>query len=1081
MKKVFLFFLVAFSSVAQNPLWLRYPSVSPDGKFIAFSFKGDIYKVEAQGGKAVRLTTNPAYDTQPIWSPDSKKIAFVSDRDASFKKLFVVDASGGVAKQLSFHSSSVEPQYFSADSKKIFYTSQVETSAQNALFPFSRYEQLYEVSVEGGAPKLASLVPMQNINLNQNGQKILYIDVKGHENQWRKKHTSSVARDVWFYDFKSNKRQQITDFKGEDRNPVFAKNEQEFFFLSERNGSFNVFKGEISDPKKVTQLTFFKENPVRFLSSSKENLLCFSFDGEIYTLKEGENPKKINIEIQNDVDDNQIKNLNFSSGASSVAASPDGKQVAMTIRGDVFVTLSDYSTTKQITSTPEAESGLSFSPDGKTLVYSSYRNGYWDLYQATLKRNEDLNFANAMLIEEQKLIDDKTEKTFPQFSPDGKEIAFVKDRRQIAVYNLETKKTRIITDKKYHLERNGYMNFSWSPDSKWFVIQYVAREHSPYSDIGIVSAKGGEDIFNITDSGYFSLNPSWALDGEAILFKTDRYGMRNHASWGSMYDQMIVFLTQEAYDKFKMNKEEFEFYTEQEKFLAEEKKKDEKSSSKDEKSEKDKEKSDKKDKIKEIKIEFDNIDSRIVRLTPNSSNLGDAIITKDGKKLYYLSSFESGYDIWVYDLREKSTKLLNKLNGNALSFSMDKEGKNIFILGGQKMQILEIPSEKIKNISYNATFKLDLQKERQAMFSFMRNEVPKRFYVTDLHGVKWDKLCDNYQKFLPYINNNYDFADLLSEILGELNVSHTGGGYRPLYQNSQATGRLGIFATHTQKGLVVDEIVVGSPLNNHQSKVEKGVIIEEINQNKITLEEDFNQYLEGKTGQKILLSLYNPKNNERWQEVVKPISNSVWQDLLYKRWIKNRQDDVEKWSNGKLGYVHIPSMGDDSFRSVYADALGKYNQKQGMVIDIRYNGGGRLHEDIEVFFSGKKYLTQKIQGEKYGEMPSRRWNKPSIMLMCEADYSNAHGTPWVYKHLGLGKLIGKPVPGTMTTVNWVTLQDPSLYFGIPVVGYEKAGGGYLENDELHPDINADLDLDKAILGEDTQLKKAVEELMKQIN
>lgn len=160
---------------------------------------------------------------------------------------------------------------------------------------------------------------------------------------------------------------------------------------------------------------------------------------------------------------------------------------------------------------------------------------------------------------------------------------------------------------------------------------------------------------------------------------------------------------------------------------------------------------------------------------------------------------------------------------------------------------------------------------------------------------------------------------------------------------------------------------------------------------------------------------------------------------------------------------------------------GKYYQKDGIVIDIRYNGGGRLHEDIEVFFSSKKYLQQEVRGKDYSEMPSRRWNKSSIMLMTEADYSNAHGTPWVYKTMKLGKLVGMPVPGTMTSVNWVTLQDPTVYFGIPVVGYRTAEGTYLENAQLEPDVKAPLDLHKAINGDDTQLEVAVKELLKEID
>ena len=201
-----------------------------------------------------------------------------------------------------------------------------------------------------------------------------------------------------------------------------------------------------------------------------------------------------------------------------------------------------------------------------------------------------------------------------------------------------------------------------------------------------------------------------------------------------------------------------------------------------------------------------------------------------------------------------------------------------------------------------------------------------------------------------------------------------------------------------------------------------------------------------------MISIYNPQSKERWEEVVMPVTNGQLNGLLYKRWVKQRAADVEKWSKGRLGYVHIQSMGDDSFRTVYSDILGKYNNCEGIVIDTRFNGGGRLHEDIEILFSGQKYFTQVVRGREACDMPSRRWNKPSIMLQCEANYSNAHGTPWVYKHQKIGKLVGMPVPGTMTSVSWETLQDPSLVFGIPIVGYRLPDGSYLENTQLEPDV-----------------------------
>ena len=271
------------------------------------------------------------------------------------------------------------------------------------------------------------------------------------------------------------------------------------------------------------------------------------------------------------------------------------------------------------------------------------------------------------------------------------------------------------------------------------------------------------------------------------------------------------------------------------------------------------------------------------------------------------------------------------------------------------------------------------------------------------------------------------------------------------------------------------------PFDHARSKVKAGNIIEKIDGQEITPESDYSVLLNGKARKKTLVTLYNPQTKERWEEVVVPVSNGVMSDLLYARWVKQRAADVDKWSNGRLGYVHIESMGDDSFRSVYSDILGKYNNREGIVIDTRINGGGRLHEDIEILFSGKKYFTQVVRGREACDMPSRRWNKPSIMVQCEANYSNAHGTPWVYSHQKIGKLVGMPVPGTMTSVSWETLQDPTLVFGIPVIGYRLPDGSYLENSQLEPDIKVANSPETVVKGEDTQLKAAVDELLKEID
>ncbi len=1071
--------LVAASSYAATPLWLRDVQISPDGTEIAFCYKGDIYKVPANGGTATQLTTQASYECSPIWSPDSKQIAFASDRNGNFD-LFVMSADGGAARRLTTHSASEIPSTFTTDGNYILFSASIQDPANSALFPTSAMTELYKVPVTGGRTEQVLGTPAEMVCFDKSGKTFLYQDRKGFEDEWRKHHTSSITRDVWLYDSENGKHTNLTAHAGEDRNPVFAPDGQTVYFLSERDGStFNVYSFPISSPQSLKTVTHFKTHPVRFLSMGSNGTLCYTYDGEIYTQKQGDKPQKVKIDIIRD-DQNTIADLNFSNGATSATVSPDGKQVAFIVRGEVFVTSADYNTTKQITHTPAREAGLTFSPDNRTLAYASERNGNWELYMAKIARKEEANFPNATAIEEEVLLpSDKTERTYPQFSPDGKELAFIEDRNRLMVLNLETKKVRQVTDGSTWFSTGGGFDYSWSPDGKWFTLEFIGNRHDPYSDIGMVSAQGGK-IINLTNSGYTSGSPRWVLDGNAILFITERYGMRAHASWGSLNDVMLVFMNQDAYDKFRLSKEDYELQKElekEQKDTTETKKNDKKKGDNKEKSEEKKE-----EKVKDIVVELNNIEDRIVRLTPNSSDLGSAIITKDGETLYYLSAFEGGYDLWKMNLRKKDTKLLHKMDAGWANMEMDKDGKNLFLLGSNTMQKMGTDSESLKPISYQAHVKMDLAAERDYMFNHVYKQEQKRFYNLNMHGIDWDAMTKAYRKFLPHIDNNYDFAELLSEYLGELNVSHTGGRFRPQLKGD-ATATLGLLYdwNHNGKGLLISEVVEKGPFDHARSKVKAGNIIEKIDGQEITPESDYSVLLNGKARKKTLVTLYNPQTKERWEEVVVPVSNGVMSDLLYARWVKQRAADVDKWSNGRLGYVHIESMGDDSFRSVYSDILGKYNNREGIVIDTRFNGGGRLHEDIEILFSGKKYFTQVVRGREACDMPSRRWNKPSIMVQCEANYSNAHGTPWVYSHQKIGKLVGMPVPGTMTSVSWETLQDPTLVFGIPVIGYRLPDGSYLENSQLEPDIKVANSPETVVKGEDTQLKAAVDELLKEID
>lgn len=1073
--------LVSLSMFLQaSSLWLRNPNISPDGKEILFTYKGDIYKVASAGGTAERLTTHAAYESFPIWSPDGKTIAFTSDRHGSFD-IFVMPATGGAPHRVTTYSGREIPYAFSRDGKEIIYGSCIQDPAESVLFPAASMTELYAVPVNGGRSRQLLGTPAEKICFSASGHSFLYQDKKGGENEWRKHHTSSITRDICLYDIKSGKHSRLTDWQGEDRDPVFGPDQQQVYFLSERGGTFNVWSFPLNQPDKAVAVTQFKTHPVRFLTISANGKLCFTYEGEIYIKDIQGKPEKVQVAIKGDMDENAENYLSLTSGATEASVSSDGKQVAFIVRGEVFVTSSDYSTTKQISRTPEREKWVSFAPDNRTLVYASERNGNWNIYTAKISRPEEVNFSNATLIEEEVLFnDEKKERFAPQFSPDGTELAFVEDRTRLMVMNLKSKKVRQITDATYHFRTDEGFTYQWSPDGKWFVMEVIGNKHDPYTDIAIVRADGGE-VYNLTNSGYTNRNPRWVMDGEAILFNSERYGMRNHASWGTLNDVMIVFMNQNAYDKFRLSKEDYELLKEEEKLAAKQKGEaksggDKKATSKPAENAKPEKNSGKKEAV----IELDGIGERIVRLTQHSSRLGDAILSKSGDKLYYMSAFEGNYDLWETDLRSRTTKILAKLNSFGGALEMDKEGKELFIFG-RNLQKITLAGGKQSTIAYRAEMVLDRAAERKYMYDRVSRQIDKRFYVKDLHGVDWKMMTRNYEKFLPSINNNYDFAELLSELLGELNVSHTGGRYG-VRLNGDETAELGLLFRWNEKrdGLLIDEVIEKGPFDQKRSKVKAGTILEKIGGIQITKDMDYFPLLNKQSGKKVLVSLYDPSTKERWDEVVVPISRGQLQQLLYKRWVKHQAKEVERLSGGRLGYVHITSMDDESFRSVYSDILGKYNNCEGIVIDTRFNGGGRLHEDIEVLFSGEKYFTQVIRGREACDMPSRRWNKASIMLTCEANYSNAHGTPWVYRFKGIGKLVGMPVPGTMTSVSWETLQDPTLVFGIPIIGYRLPDGSYLENKQLEPDVKVANQPEVVIGGRDEQLETAVRVLLQDL-
>ena len=1076
MKKIFLSAALLAASLAsfaqQNPLWMRYPAISPDGSTIVFAYKGDIYSVPSQGGEARQLTTNAAFDSYPIWSPDGKKIAFASNREGSMD-VYVINANGGAPTRLTTNSGSELPVAFK-DNEHVLFSANVMPTAQSNLFASREFSQVYEVSTQGGRPKLYSVLPMENISINAKGQ-VLYHDCKGYEDKWRKHHTSPITRDIWMLD--GGKYQKLTSFKGEDRNPVWAQDGQSFYYLSEQNGSFNVYHRNVASGKD-TQVTHNQKNPIRFLTSSQSGLLCYGYDGEIYTVKEGAEPQKVNISITTDNAEPSLVRQIRSNGATEIALSPSGKEVAFVMHGDVYVTSVDYKTTKRITDTPQQERNVSFSPDGRALVYASERNGVWQIYQAKIKNASDKNFTYCTDIEEEALTHSNLTSQYPAYSPDGKEVAFYEDRATLRILNLKSKDVRTVLDGKYNYSySDGDIWFEWSPDSKWLLCSYIGTGGWNNTDIALVKADGKE-VHDLTDSGYSDSNGKWVLGGKAMLFESDRAGYRSHGSWGAEDDAYLMFFDLDAYDRFRMSKEELE--------LAEANKdvKEKKAEEKDEKKKEDKQKKAEEkgktevEKVKPLELDIDNCRDRIVRLTVNSSRMGDAILDSKGEKIYYQAAFEGGYDLWCHDLKENTTTLMMKNIGGG-GFVADKDVKNLFLCNGGIKKI-DLASKQTKGIDFEAPFNYKPAEERQYLFDHIWRQVKDKFYDPNLQGVDWDGYRKVYERYLPYIDNNFDFAEMLSEMLGELNASHTGCRYYPSGASLQ-TAALGVFLdpNYEGDGLKIQEIIKRGPFAVKKNEVTPGSIIEKIDGTDIKAGEDYNALLDGKVGKNVRLTIKNAKG-KRFDLTIKAISQGAQQELLYKRWVDRNRAIVDSVSGGRIAYVHVKAMNSESFRTVYSELLSDKNRnRDAVIVDERHNGGGWLHDDLCTLLSGKQYQEFVPHGKVVGKDPFNKWTKPSCVLICEDDYSNGHGFPWVYKELGIGKLIGAPVAGTMTAVWWETLMDRSLVFGIPQVGCRDMRGTFGENTQLNPDIEVYNSPEDYITGHDTQLIRAVEEMMKE--
>ena len=1084
--------------------WLRYTAISPDGQHVAFSYAGDLWVAPVTDGapaEAELLTTHVGYETMPVWAPDSKTIAFAADWFGQMD-VFLTTLDRAPAKRLTFHSAGDAPSCFSPDGKELWFTSRRQDAVQ-ARLGSPVLSELYAIDVDGGAPRRILTTPAEAAAPRADGSVVLYHDLKSYEDPWRKHHESSMARDLWKWSPSTGEHTQLTRYRGEDRSPVWLPESGKIAFLSERGGSFNVYIAFVDEVEHAHPLTNHDTHPVRFLSAAKDGTLAYTWNGELYTLVPGEEPRHHPIVAKVDQRVNPLSRKTFRDSVDEIAVSPDEDEVAFVVHGEVFVASMDHGTTRRVTETPEQERSVTWGEDGRTLYYASERGGSWNLYSTTIVREEEEDFSGSTLLAEEVLLADGRESFQPLISPDGKHLAFLVDREAIHVMDLETKEHREVVPAIWNYSySDGDIRYEWSPDSLWLTFSY-----SPYQrfsgEVGAVRIEDGE-IVNVSESGYDEGAPAFSPKGEAVVYTSSRFGQQEHSGRGGQADVMAVYLTQASYDEAQLSWEELEKLEER---RAKEKKKEEEAKAEAEEKDEDAEadeadeegdeaedeadEEDDEDAVDPIEFDQRRLDQRRRRLTMQSAPIGDVLMTPNGEAVIYMAEVDGKWDLWTSHIRDRKTQRLTSIgddNGGA-DLYLTEDGKTLVIrtAGGKLMKAKLSTGEhdlpegaKPEPVAFAAEMTIDGPAERAEMFEHAWRQMREKFYRDDLHGVDWDQMKRDYASFLPHIQTGYDFAEMLSEMLGELNASHTGARYRPRVAERDDTATLGlIYGDLTDGGLRIDEVVAGGPADRAESRLAAGVRITAIDGQSLSPAENPWVHLDRKSKQPVLLSCVDA-DGEAFDEVIRPIGSGAERELMYRRWIRRSEELVDELSDGRIGYVHVRGMNDGSYREVYEQVLGRCSDREALIIDTRWNGGGWLHDQLITFLGGDPYCTFVPRGKepgRFGGEPLSRWSRPVCVVQNEGNYSDAHFFPYSFKTLKLGKLIGAPVAGTTTAVWWERMFDGATTFGIPQLGVQDLNGEYLENQELFPDIEVYNDPESVAAGRDMQLEAAVRAML----
>jgi len=1015
--------ILLYSPLNSGEVWgARFPAPSPDGKRISFSYYGDIWIVDAEGGRAERLTVSEGYESRSFWSPDGKWIVFETDRWGT-DDICIIPSDGSSSPERITYYSTYDALYgWTPDGKYILFG-----SYRNTLMP-----ALYKVSVNGGLPEMVTSFRAREVNFLPNGNRFLY--VRGGAAWWRRKYRGGANSDIWVKTLPDGKSEKITNSAGRDGYPMYSPVDKKIYFLSNRGEGLinNIWRMDLdgTSTKKLTQ----EKEDIHFPEISWDGkLIVYEVFGYLYTynILSGEK-MQLNITTTEDYKENPSYIKTYTSNVSQFVLSPDEKELAFIVHGEIFVMelKKDNKTGKvaRITHTPYIEKHISWHPEKEMLIYSSMEDGDMDIY--TIEPKNEKRFYDDLVFDTRKIMETGETEIKPIFSPDAEKIAYFKNRRELYVMDKDGKRSKKLCPE------NDVLWIDWSPDSKW--ITYSRTTLSWREDIFIVPADGSKKPINISNHPNDDYKPMWSVDGRRIAFAS-----RN--ATGDLW-MKYVFLLEE-------DEERDEEYWE-------------------------KEEADSTEGDVTVSIDFEDIEDRIHTVTKVSGYYYYVAQSPDGKQFAIYSETQDEHDIWTVDWRGKKLKRVTVNDVHPKHFFITKDRKIIFYLSGKgSIFHADIASTKSVPHSFNVEIEIDRDIEREQVFNEAWWALKDGFYDSDFHGIDWKAMYHKYKDFAMHMRTNRGFHSVISMMIGELNASHLGiwkiGGKR------ETTGALGIIydTEYMGSGIKIKGMIPDSPISEKKIGITKGDIITHINGRRIEKGENYYTLLRNKNNKYIMLTILS--NGKKRDIKVKPESpRSIW-NLVEKDWVKSNKEYVHKISNNRIGYLYIASMGAKNLK-IFKKDLYKEMDKDGLIIDIRYNGGGGIHDELLTILRRSAPYVYSIERDGEKEYSSLfRYDKPTIVIINEYCFSDAEIFPEAFRELKLGKLIGVPTFGAVIGTNDITLLNGST-FRVPRTGWFRLSGENLENAPVQPDIHTKNSPEMDGSSSDNQLTRAIEALLEEI-